>query len=221
MNPETAASDSELPDGCEIDWTECDGAKIDFLIKNRYSYTINCATITKDKYDLLEKILRAKYPSRDTSWRDKRTWYGVDWFRKAKAKTFGAQDYEITFFEKKIYVEYTRQKGDEGTRAVKLLSHRAVEREFLRLKGSCVTENDMARFREITARWLSDKFMEIRSAEDEKQAMKLRKALIKEIKERCKDQNTKDILERIIRISMENSSIEMERQKLLPLLDAR
>ena len=51
--------------------------------------------------------------------------------------------------------------------------------------------------------------------------MKLRKALIKEIKERCKDQNTKDILERIIRISMENSSIEMERQKLLPLLDAR
>ena len=44
--------------------------------------------------------------------------------------------------------------------------------------------------------------------------------LIKEIKERCKDQNTKDILERIIRISMENSSIEMERQKLLPLLDA-
>ena len=221
LNPETAASDSELPDGCEIDWTECNGAKIDFLIKNRYSYTINCATITKDKYDLLEKILRAKYPSRDTSWRDKRTWYGVDWFRKAKAKTFGAQDYEITFFEKKIYVEYTRQKGDEGTRAVKLLSHRAVEREFLRLKGSCVTENDMARFREITARWLSDKFMEIRSAEDEKQAMKLRKALIKEIKERCKDQNTKDILERIIRISMENSSIETERQKLLPLLDAR
>jgi len=223
INPNTQkhSSDPKLPDGCEINWAECDAAKIDFLFNNRYSYTINCLTISEEEYKQLEKILRARYSDKDTSWRDERTWYGVDFFRKAKAKMLGSQDYEITFFHQKICVEYTRQKSDEGVRAVNLLSHRAVEREFLRLQGGCVTEKDIARFQEITARWLSDKFVEIKSAEDEKQATKLREALIKEIKRRCKDQRTKEILENIIRISIGNKVIETERQKILLLFESK
>jgi len=214
---DTTVSDIELPDGCEINWDICDAAKIDLLLKNEYSYTINCSTISADRYKLLEAILRARYPSSDTSWRDERTWYGFDWFRKAKALV-SAQNYEITFYPKKICVLNTRAKRDEGVRAVKLLSPQAVEREFRRLEGGTL-EKDKQRFREIATRWLSDKFMEIIDAQDEKQKMELRKALIKEIKKRCKDPKTKEVLEEIITISIENKALETERQRFLPLLE--
>lgn len=211
--------DDELPDGCEFNWHECDAAKIDFLYDHQYSYTIDCSNISKEEYDLLEKIIRAKYPNRNTSWRDERKLFSVDWVKKIKASVTGSQDYEITFSPHKISVVYTRPQFDESVRDVKLLSARAVEREFLRLKENCVTENDKTRFKDITAHWLSNKLMEISLAEDEKQAAKLRKALIKEIKNRCKDQKTKDVLESIILISMGNSSTEIERQRILHQLD--
>lgn len=116
-------------------------------------------------------------------------------------------------------IEYTRVKDDEHERAVKLLSTPAVEREFKRLQGSyCCSSDEARRFQEIAYRWLAERLTTINNESDSSKQTKMLKNLSEEIRTRSKNNNVKEIFKKILESRMATSSLESEKQKLLPLL---
>ena len=207
------------PDGCKIHWKECNGAEIDFLYNNCYTYTILCNGIDKPNYDSLEKIIHSRYPDEKTSWRDERHWYGWDWFRKAKAGLVGKQDFEITFFDTKIEILYTKAKDDERERDVKLLSYQAVEREYIRLLTEACSEDDGKRLQGIALQWIRMKFEQIKDETDSKKQEKMRQGLAKEIRKKCKNSKAAEIFAIVLKEKFDTYRLDSEKQKLLPMLD--
>ena len=216
----TANTRQEIPDGCKIYYEDFDAAKIAYLYKNCYSYTIICKGSSKENYKVIEKVIKSYYPDKRTSWRDERHWYGWDWFRAAKAGICGAQDFEITFYDDKIEILYTKAKADEGTRDVKLLSFQAVEREYKRLlTNDEYSQENSTRLHEVTLRWILIKFEEIKSEDDADKQNKMRKELAKEIRKRCKDSKAADIFKYVLQEEADTYRIDSERQKILPMLE--
>ena len=195
---------------------------LDFLVKEHFSYTISCDGISQENYVKLKDIISSRYPDQITSWRDERNgfWASIgNILKKGKAVISGSQDFEITFYSDKIVIEYTRVKADEHERAVKLLSAPAVEREFKRLQGSyCCSPDEARRFQEIAYRWLAERLTTINNESDSSKQTKMLKNLSEEIRTRSKNNNVKEIFKKILESRMATSSLDLEKQKLLPLL---
>ena len=80
---------AEFPDGSILHWESCNAEKMDFLVKNKFSFTISCKGMPSNEYDKLVQIIRSCYPDKITSWRDERkAWPSgiLDWGKKMKAK---------------------------------------------------------------------------------------------------------------------------------------
>lgn len=213
---------TEFQDGSILHWDKFDAAMFDFLFENQFSYTIACDGISQENYEELERDIRSLYSDQITSWRDERNGFGASIFNKLKkwkAAISSSQDFEITFYPDKIVIEYTRVKDDERERAVKLLSAPAVEREFKRLQNNIsLSLEEEKRFQEIAYRWLAERLTTINNESDSSKQRKMLKNLSEEIRTRSKNNNVKEIFKKILESRMAISSLDLEKQKLLPLL---
>lgn len=94
-----------------------------------------------------------------------------------------------------------------------------MEREFKRLQGSyCCSPDEARRFQEIAYRWLAERLTTINNESDSSKQRKMLKNLSEEINRRSKNNNVKEIFKKILESRMATSSLESEKQKLLPLL---
>lgn len=192
--------DEKFKDGGSFSWTIIlnDPAVIDYLIQNKWSYTIQCENCDDYNRDFLIKLIISIYPKDTTSLRysdTKNKTYCekiTDWFarmgKNIKDTVNGSEDYVISISDNIIDVNYTRVKEDECFKTIECLGQDELERQIKMLGltyGLSKNEEKDQRLIECFKKWIAPKLKQIDEENNPKRRNDLIEKLKKDLKKFC------------------------------------